>query len=365
MNFSNVITLGWTSLVAYSMVQGYLLSIIFPGYRFGSAQAKRILSFISVICAFLLTEELLELTIGYDRLPHMIYLASPLWYLLGPLIYFYIRLYVTGTPVSWKDWWHAIPAIWMISNTFEFYLLPAEYKLYYLQKVTTGKVASVHNWNYIIYSLQSTFYLVTGWYLLKQFQPQSRSKSQHMLLRQLIFGLSLITFFAYFTLFSLNIASELLSFVCSLYVIWTSGFLLLLFFRSIRSHKELYFIGSPPKIGSGKKQKTNDDYGLLLTLMEDQKLYRNPNFEVADLSRELNFSKNYTHQLLRKYTGQNFREFVNHYRVKDAKEKLISPLSKQFTIESIACDAGFNSVATFYRVFKRIEGTTPKTFIGH
>jgi AraC-like DNA-binding protein len=62
-------------------------------------------------------------------------------------------------------------------------------------------------------------------------------------------------------------------------------------------------------------------------------------------------------------SGLSFYELVNSYRVERAKELLLDPKNKHFTILAIAYEAGFNSKSTFNNIFKKITGVTPSQFL--
>ena len=55
-------------------------------------------------------------------------------------------------------------------------------------------------------------------------------------------------------------------------------------------------------------------------------------------------------------------DFINKYRVEEAKKKLSSRTYKQFTILAIAYEVGFNSKSAFYNAFKKFTDTTPTKF---
>ncbi|MEM8895131.1 MAG: AraC family transcriptional regulator, partial [Bacteroidota bacterium] len=61
--------------------------------------------------------------------------------------------------------------------------------------------------------------------------------------------------------------------------------------------------------------------------------------------------------------GVSFSDFINKYRVEDAKKLLSSGRSKQVTILAISLEAGFNSKTAFYNTFKKFTGQTPTEFI--
>jgi len=60
--------------------------------------------------------------------------------------------------------------------------------------------------------------------------------------------------------------------------------------------------------------------------------------------------------------NQNVFDFVNTYRVNEAKEKLCNPKYDHYTILGIALECGFNSKASFNRIFKIKTSETPSQF---
>ncbi|NPD45591.1 AraC family transcriptional regulator [Lentimicrobium sp. S6] len=60
---------------------------------------------------------------------------------------------------------------------------------------------------------------------------------------------------------------------------------------------------------------------------------------------------------------KNFYEFVNQFRVEEVKKMMIDPQNKHLKLISLAYDAGFNSKASFNRIFKQTTSMTPSQFI--
>jgi AraC-like DNA-binding protein len=58
----------------------------------------------------------------------------------------------------------------------------------------------------------------------------------------------------------------------------------------------------------------------------------------------------------------NFRNLVNKYRVEEVKIRLKSPPS-HLSILGIALNCGFNSEASFYRIFRQQVGLSPNDYI--
>jgi len=66
--------------------------------------------------------------------------------------------------------------------------------------------------------------------------------------------------------------------------------------------------------------------------------------------------------IINKHFHQNFHEFVSEYRIIEAKRHLRNPQYNDWTISDIARSAGFNSKATFHRLFRKVEATTPSHY---
>jgi AraC-like DNA-binding protein len=67
-------------------------------------------------------------------------------------------------------------------------------------------------------------------------------------------------------------------------------------------------------------------------------------------------------QAIKIFTNQSFPSYINMYRVNMVIEKMNSPLFKTYTILSLALESGFNSKASFNRIFKQQKGVTPSEY---
>ena len=91
-------------------------------------------------------------------------------------------------------------------------------------------------------------------------------------------------------------------------------------------------------------------------IMVNDKLYLNPDLSLKDLGSYLELPANYVSQLLNLGFQKNFSEYVNTFRVKEFKERVLLEKNKGLTIMAIAYDSGFNSKTVFNTFFKKIEG---------
>ena len=99
--------------------------------------------------------------------------------------------------------------------------------------------------------------------------------------------------------------------------------------------------------------------GRIEDLMKFDKLYQEPSFSRADLAREVNVSENVLSRVINSAFTKSFRKLLNDNRVEEAKQLL---RDSDMQITQIAFDVGFNSLASFNRVFKDTTGVSPTEF---
>ena len=97
----------------------------------------------------------------------------------------------------------------------------------------------------------------------------------------------------------------------------------------------------------------------LIELFEIRKIYRHSDLRITMVSESIGTNRTYISRLINDEFHMNFNEFVNSYRIKEAKKLLANEDNSSYTLEHIADQSGFGSVASFLRVFKAIEGVTP------
>jgi AraC-like DNA-binding protein len=94
--------------------------------------------------------------------------------------------------------------------------------------------------------------------------------------------------------------------------------------------------------------------------MTEQKLYLDSQLTVDSFAAQIGLRPREVSSIINSHYNSNFFEFVNRYRVEEAKRLLLE--QKDETILAIAFKAGFNSQSAFHRFFKRVTGVTPSGF---
>lgn len=98
------------------------------------------------------------------------------------------------------------------------------------------------------------------------------------------------------------------------------------------------------------------------TLMARDKYYRNNMASLSDMASRVNESQHRVSQVINEKTGLNFYAWLAKYRIEEAKQILSGPDSMKLKIEEIAEMVGYNSKASFNKVFKSLTGETPSEF---
>lgn len=101
----------------------------------------------------------------------------------------------------------------------------------------------------------------------------------------------------------------------------------------------------------------------ILNLMEDDRVYTNPNLTLTDIANKLNTNRNIISGVINQGFEMNFNDFINSQRVDAVIEQLRLGQQNSVTLLGIALECGFNSKATFNRAFKKKTSLTPKEFL--
>lgn len=97
--------------------------------------------------------------------------------------------------------------------------------------------------------------------------------------------------------------------------------------------------------------------------LEVDRVFLNPTLSIQELSRKLNIPQQEVSQVINASFQKKFRDLINEYRIEEVKSMLMRDDIEHMSILGIALDCGFNSEATFYRIFKKNTGISPKEYI--
>ena len=113
------------------------------------------------------------------------------------------------------------------------------------------------------------------------------------------------------------------------------------------------------KLDEENTQKLLDSLNLL---MIEEKPFLQKTCSIDELAKKLASNRQYLSQLINKQFGKNFNNFINEYRIKEARKFLLDNKYDKYTIEGISKIVGFNSRTSFIAAFKIYTGVTPSFF---
>jgi ligand-binding sensor domain-containing protein/AraC-like DNA-binding protein len=109
-------------------------------------------------------------------------------------------------------------------------------------------------------------------------------------------------------------------------------------------------------------KRIEDIIAKLIHLMDEEKLFLDPDLTLNKLSLRLRVHYNHLSRIINERFGLSYNDFINKYRVEEARKKLTAPEEKESTILDIAYSTGFYSKSVFNAAFKKFTGMTPTEY---
>ena len=299
-----------------------------------------------------------------------------------PLYYWYIKLLSVETDYKLRNFRLFIPALVFTLISFVLYRLMSEteradYFIGYFIKseteVTFTILMQLQKKNYLasklIFAIQVIFFLYYGSRLVKNYHKKIENFYSNLESRSILWVNIL--------LYSMVLTS-LMSLVLN--IIGRSFFMgskTLLIFPSLIFSILLFLIGFLGYLQNNTvidlefdEEKNNNNLNSknyntaklnekLLKLFKDVAIYKNPDLKITQVSELLHTNRTYISKHINTEFSCTFSDFVNRYRVEEAKRLLTSESSKGYSLNYISEKAGFGSMGSFMRVFRGFEKITP------
>lgn len=370
----------WTVLLLFAAAQGLFLALLLFTQQRGNRRANRMLAVLITLFSLRLIE-----TVGYWTkyllvFPHFWLSTATFPFLFGVLLYFYARfLVVENFALRAKAGLHFLPFALHFGWLTLFYRLDAETKRRILQQYIGSENPKITNWLYFGLFLLQTAHMLTYMgltlRLLKKYSPilQSANSTLEKIswrwLRNLTIGFGSFVLLTLLYVLWLQLGFPYSRTVDALVLIAMASQIYLIGYMTLRQPE--IFSGALAVKNSPKYEKSTltparaETYlNKLLQLMETEKLFTNSELKLQDLADKLNLSPHHLSQIINERRGQNFFDFLNQYRIAEAKKYLSAPGKQNYTILSIALEVGFNNKASFNTAFKKHTGMTPSEFRG-
>ncbi len=313
------------------------------------------------------------------------YFLIPLSVAIAPLIYFYVKSITTSKFVFKKrDWWHFIPALLIILFRLAIYVYDATQMGFNdsqngILKVTLDE-AIVMPFLIVFSNGQMLLYLAFTFQLFYYYRHKINAYFSNTYKLELNWIVSFLVVFSFLFLYGTiqKIIEALitdLSYIQKWWLMFFTGLVIIYigikgYFTDTTKLKKLDFSFSPQRISipdadekQGFKVISKKDMELVIKLMEVEKAFLNPELNLSDLALMASMSRAELSEIINSGFHKNFNDFVNGYRVDAFKNMLDEDKHRQLSLLGIALECGFNSKATFNRVFKKLTAISPTEYI--
>ncbi len=353
-------------LFTWGFIQCFVVGVLIPVVK--RNRNNYWLSSIFIATAFnILFQYLLRFTDLKYRNPELLALPDALDWLLPPLVLIYLQNILGDFFEPKKLRYFIPPLLWMACMLLYMLTNPA-----YSFDSYIGSAFHAFNLSLLFFWKCSIGY--TGYMFFKK-RVMYLTKKQRVLIawpKILLFFLFILCYIALANTLNVllvdpaylnDVVREKIRILVGLnYVVFTCSIILI----------TIYFAFKYPKILTGNpivKQVEEADImeveahrKTLVSLIEDQKIYLNTELNEKKLAEAIGIPTHSLSRLLNEHMGKSFSEYINHYRIEEAKRLLLDKGKDDLTAYAVAVDSGFRSESVFYVNFKKNTGYTPMQF---
>jgi AraC-like DNA-binding protein len=351
---------------------GLIMLVVIVTKMEGKPLVKYSLSMFLLICSSIVLIGTIVYSGKAIYCPHIFRLDSPLHYLFGPVCFFYTLISVKSDfKFRWIQLINLLPFLINLIEFMPFFASSAAIKLekYNALMANGALIMPMHS---VLKTTAALIYLILQWFVFLKYKPGEffMIKSNRYLISW--FMIFLITqsillvglFINIFTGFKLFDDPYRYTKIVETFYLYITAIALLFYPALLYGNpvdttkpKEKYLYS---KLKTEEKSEILDN--LINYLQSKNRPFLDPKLTLVEVASVLNIPAQQLSQVINEKTELNFNDYINTYRIKVAKEILISPDYNKFTIDAIAEKAGFNSKSPFYAAFKKITGMTPKEF---
>ena len=370
-------------LVLQGLIFGFFLL-----YRYGQKRniSDLFLGLILLITCYHRTTYTIGFMDWYDtfRNTKINYYLISMGMLIAPLIYFYVKSITTSNYIFKRsDLWHFLP--WLLFFIIKAFIFIYDSAQPGFSETQNGYMVVNFQWKFLdpIVTIFSNGQMLLYLAFALQLFYKYRSKIQHYFsniyklelnwIRNFLVLYTFIFVYGFVQIFVNEIITELnykqkwwLQFVSALVVLYVGikGYftdtvkLTSLNFGSEISYQK---INLPPTNTiseelKSKKQKI-ENYFI------EKKPYLNPDLNLIELAQDLSMNRAELSEVINLGFGLNFNDFVNGYRIIAVKQLFSENKHKELSLLGIAYESGFNSKATFNRVFRKLTSLSPSEYL--
>lgn len=286
--------------------------------------------------------------------------------LFGPVFYFYIRAVCNVKKPEWRDSIHLIPLVLVLIKYHKVYLLTMSLKYTLYEERQLNSLVTFFPYLEELVTLLMFFYTVICFKMfIRSINPGSKiyTWTRTVCILNGAFVLSFVNYHIMVRYGTLDKEHDYILTFCMIAILLGASY-----FHITRPNTFELKPDLKPKPAKYENSALTNHFAdemktKLLHLMERDKIFLNPELKLDDLSEGLNLSRHLTSQLINEQFASSFYEFVNYYRIEEAKKLLLQ--RGQVNIEEIALKSGFNNRTSFYNSFKKNIRISPTEYRNH
>ena len=380
-------------MTATIIIIGFIQALFFAALAFSKKRKEPADYFLGVLFLLLCY----QLAVNYiivneslrEKYVHFIGTSGPITLLYGPLLFFFIKNYISKNQrFKPKYILHFVPFfIDHLDGFNNFYFQTKEEKLEDLTEIMNGYpdgdlavfliIRSIHPIIYCLWSIRVLNVHRRNTLKLFSFTTEKLTLDWlwYLTWSMLIVGSFAFTINFIIVFFEIADWVKLRMLVVSMSALWVFflGYYSVQktpFYRSFpvkdMDTLELENVSKQPEKYEKTRLKEEDIPELkakVLHHLEEDKPYLNKNLTIAGLAEDIGVQTYQLSQLINDQLGKSFFELINSYRVEEVKKRFFDPTYSNLTLLGIAMECGFNSKASFNRIFKQLTGQTPTEYI--
>ncbi|MFZ9982337.1 MAG: helix-turn-helix domain-containing protein [Cyclobacteriaceae bacterium] len=345
---------------------------------------------------------------------------SPLYFLIGPMLYFYVRGTVNDSiGLSKRDLVHFLPAALVLLNVVPYWFTSWDYKyqvgLDIIKSINTVRNFN-DNWlipsslNFLIRGVLLLSYIIFSFHFLftkrsgrskTRLIPQAQKQITYAWLKILLLCMLLATVGYFMSSLVLILFSEPeaglpnILFIVFNYICFVPLLIIpvaLLFFPQILYGIPAFQMADVDKVKTEDEEKqlrtpssavekensSQDDFPVpddyleadlinsansIMEHIKTEKPYLDKNFTMDKLTQSMGLPRHHIYFCMNRVLKVSFPDLRKQFRIQYAKQLLEEGRNKVLTMEGIGDQSGFSSRSNFFTAFKNEVGCTPTEYL--
>ncbi|SFB66347.1 AraC-type DNA-binding protein [Flagellimonas taeanensis] len=363
----------WSIIYFFVGIIGFYVMFVLLINKKIDEQARNLIAFFVFIHSLFILNICINNTNYVFQFPHTYLMSAWSAFLYGPLLYLYFRRVSQSKDFSLKDLWHFLPTLILV-----IYLLIEVYSLSGTQKVSlmlerlqgglnpgdSAKLLPLVTLKAISLAVYAYFVHLTISKSNGELTKRTRIWQRNIyrihvgyVVAYILFGILIIMgknsgFFYHAPIVMMSLMVLYVGYAANVQPDVFSG---------LYAYTNQLF---PKYVKSGLTDSLSMELKEVLhDLFHNQKLYLRNDISLDMVAEKLDTTRHNASQLINEHFEMNFHEFVNTFRIKEAKKLLEE--QNELNIIDIAYEVGFNNKVSFNKAFKKDTDLTPSQYLNN